>query len=195
MTLFCRDADTLQGRLTLAFMKAQTERLSIYILASIQQPPLDTSQEASRWLQLLAISRSSPVSRLSAEAPDTLGQRLAIRDLVLDPWKPQAENGGFSYHLACCGFHVATGAEPRGLAQPPPPWHVPSGCSVSITVVSGGFDPTETTFAELYGHMFLSVFLLCESTRGSPVLISMTACVFSGYTVGTQNNFSSITNA
>lgn len=84
---------------------------------------------------------------------------------------------------------------PRGLAQPPPPWHVPSGCSVSITVVFGAFDPTETTFAELYGHMLLSVFLLCESTRGSRVLISMTACVFRGYTVGTQNNFCSIPNA
>lgn len=56
LTLFCRDPDTLQGRLTLACTKAQMERLPIYILASIQQPPLDMSQEASRWFQLLAIS-------------------------------------------------------------------------------------------------------------------------------------------
>lgn len=84
MTFFCRDSDTLQGRCTLACKKAQTERLPIYILASIQQPPLDTSQEASRWFQLLAI-RSSPVSCLPLEAPDMLEQRLAIPDLVLDP--------------------------------------------------------------------------------------------------------------
>lgn len=50
-------------------------------------------------------------------------------------------------------------------------------------------------FAELYVHMLSSVFLLCESRRVSPLLISLIACIASGYTVGMQNNFGAYTNA
>lgn len=50
-------------------------------------------------------------------------------------------------------------------------------------------------YAELSVCTLLSVPLLCGCRRVSPLLIFLTACVVSGYTVGTQNNFGAYTNA